>query len=135
MSTPIVPVPLHFDDAVAGRLALALDDLVAELTRFARAAELNARIAGDDWAGYSRTWFDARVEDLLRESRTVAGVAAEELAAVERARAWAAAERQRRLDEAIAAAAAEQAAAEQAAAEAAAAEAAEAARLAEIAAP
>lgn len=97
---------VRFDDAVAGRLASALDDLVAELSGFARAAEVNAEIAGQDWAGYSRRWFDDQLQSLVDQARRTRGLAADDRAAVDRARAWAAAEQQRLVDEARAAAAA-----------------------------
>ncbi|NLD78191.1 MAG: hypothetical protein GX643_16160 [Acidimicrobiales bacterium] len=97
---------VHFDDAVAGALAAALDDLVDELTSFARAAEMNAEIAGQDWAGYSRRWFDQQLASLVDQARRTRGLAADDRAAVERARAWAAAEQQRLIDEARVAAAA-----------------------------
>lgn len=102
---------VHFDDAVAGRLASALDDLVAELSGFARAAEVNAQIAGQDWAGYSRHWFDEQLRSLVDQARRTRGLAADDRAAVDRARAWAAAEQQRLVDEARAAAEAAAAAA------------------------
>lgn len=109
MSDPLAIVPVRFDDAVAAGLALALDDLVIELTRFARAAELHARVAGHDWSGYTRRWFDGQLQALVEQARRAGGMADDERAAVERARAWATAEQQRRVDEAAAAAAAEEA--------------------------
>lgn len=98
--------PVRFDDATAGALATALDDLIDELTRFRRASDLHAQIARRDWAGYSRRWFDDQVASLLDLARVSGHLADDERAAVERARAWAAAELQRRLDEAAAIAAA-----------------------------
>lgn len=114
--------PVRFDDAAAGRLAAALNDLVDELGAFRRAADLHAAAARTDWSGYSRHWFDEQVAGLLDLTRVTGALADDERAAVERARAWAAQELQRRLDEATRAAAAEAARlAEEAAAAAAAA--------------
>jgi hypothetical protein len=98
--------PVRFDDGAAGTLASALDELVDELTRFRRAADLHAELARQDWVGYTRRWFDDQVADLLALARATGHLAEDERAAVERARAWATAELQRRLDEAAAAAAA-----------------------------
>lgn len=106
---PIGATTLRFDDAVAGRLASALDDLTDELSRFARAARLHAEIAGRDWSGYSRTWFDDQLRSLVDQASRSRGLAEDDRAAVERARSWAAAEQQRLIDEALAAAAAEEA--------------------------
>lgn len=107
VSTVAPTIP--FDDAVAGRLSLALDDLAHELDRYARSAELHAEVAGRDWAGYSRRWFDDQLRSLVELARRTRGLAVDDRAAVERARAWASAEQQRLLDEAAAAAAAEEA--------------------------
>jgi hypothetical protein len=115
VSVPPAIVPLQFDDEVAARLAAALDDLVDELARLARATELHAQTAGHDWAGYSRTWFDRQVHQLLTDQRLAARVGRNDLDAVRRARAWAVAEHDRRVAEAAAAAAAEAEAAEAAA--------------------
>lgn len=106
---PFGTAAVHFDDGVAGRLASALDDLAHELDRFARTAELQAEIAGQDWAGYSRRWFDDQITSLVDLARRSRGMAEDDRSAVERARSWAAAEQQRLIDEANAAAAAEQA--------------------------
>lgn len=96
--------PVRFDDATAARLGQALQDLAAELTRFVRGREDRSSLAGRDWSGYSRTWFDRRFDvtgDLARSATSSAEIEAE---AVGRARAWAAAEQLRR-DQAAAAAA------------------------------
>lgn len=116
MSIPPAIVPVQFDDDVAARLAAALDDLVDELVRLARATELHAQTAGHDWAGYSRTWFDRQVHQILTDQRLAARLGRDDLDAVRRARAWAAAEHDRRVAEAAAAAAEAEAAAAEAAA-------------------
>lgn len=123
-SIPPGVTPVRFDDGVAGTLATALDDLVAELTRFARAADLHAQVAGHDWRGYTRRWFDDQLSSLVELAGRAGGLAADDRLAVDRARAWAAAEQQRRIDEAAAAAAAEEARLAELAAQAAGAEAA-----------
>lgn len=105
---PGAPV-VAFDHATAVELAAALDQLALELHAFARAAEAHAEVARQDWAGYSRRWFDHQLAALVEVARRSRGLAEDDRAAVDRARAWAEAEQQRLVAEALAAAAAEEA--------------------------
>ena len=100
MPVPSVAQPVRFDDAVAAALFLALHELLDELVRFQRVAQIQANLAREDWSGYSRQWFDHEVADLAVAARAAIAYAAEEAGAIQQARAWASAENQRRAIEA-----------------------------------
>lgn len=100
MAVPFIAQPVRFDDAVAAVLFAALHELIDELVRFQRVAQVHANLAREDWSGYSRRWFDHEFADVTDASRAAVARAAEEAAAVQRARAFASAENQRRAIEA-----------------------------------
>ena len=69
MSVPSVAQPVRFDDAVASALLVALHELLDELARFQRVAQIQADLAREDWSGYSRRWFDHELAELTAASR------------------------------------------------------------------
>lgn len=81
------PAPVHgaeavvFDDAAADTLAWRLDELAEALRSMVRATADGAESARQDWAGFTRTWFDRQLRQGLASlggSRTnVAAVATE----------------------------------------------------------